>query len=160
MDEPRGLVYIGAHAGGLSILHRNSGRMENFNQLNSPLINENVYAILPDGENNLLLGTLSALVHFNPEKRSFTTITQENDGTPINVQKITTLFRDSKKRLWIGGEEGVSVFNQHGTSIQKAEILQACGSLHGFHEARADEPASACQHHGCYPGRKIQLKII
>lgn len=96
VDEPRGLVYIGAHAGGLSILHRNSGRMENFNQLNSPLINENVYAILPDGENNLLLGTLSALVHFNPEKRSFTTITQENDGTPINVQKITTLFRDSK----------------------------------------------------------------
>ena len=73
VDEPRGLVYIGAHAGGLSILHRNSGRMENFNQLNSPLINENVYAILPDGENNFLLGTLSALVHFNPEKRSFTT---------------------------------------------------------------------------------------
>ena len=116
VDEPRGLVYIGAHAGGLSILHRNSGRMENFNQLNSPLINENVYAILPDGENNLLLGTLSALVHFNPEKRSFTTITQENDGTPINVQKITTLFRDSKKRLWIGGEEGVSVCNQFNTS--------------------------------------------
>ena len=108
VDEPRGLVYIGAHAGGLSILHRNSGRMENFNQLNSPLINENVYAILPDGENNFLLGTLSALVHFNPEKRSFTTITQENDGTPINVQKITTLFRDSKKRLWIGGDSIVS----------------------------------------------------
>ena len=132
MDEPRGLVYIGAHAGGLSILHRNSGRMENFNQLNSPLINENVYAILPDGENNFLLGTLSALVHFNPEKRSFTTITQENDGTPINVQKITTLFRDSKKRLWIGGEEGVSVFNQHGTSIQKADILPESTATKAF----------------------------
>ena len=132
VDEPRGLVYIGAHAGGLSILHRNSGRMENFNQLNSPLINENVYAILPDGENNFLLGTLSALVHFNPEKRSFTTITQENDGTPINVQKITTLFRDSKKRLWIGGEEGVSVFNQHGTSIQKADILPESTATKAF----------------------------
>lgn len=132
VDEPRGLVYIGAHAGGLSILHRNSGRMENFNQLNSPLINENVYAILPDGENNFLLGTLSALVHFNPEKRSFTTITQENDGTPINVQKITTLFRDSKKRLWIGGEEGVSVFNQHGTSILKADILPESTATKAF----------------------------
>lgn len=123
VDEPRGLVYIGAHAGGLSILHRNSGRIENFNQRNSRLINENVYAILPDGENNFLLGTLSALVHFNPEKRSFTTITQESDGTPMNLQKITTLFRDSQKRLWIGGEEGISVFKQHGTSIQKAAIL-------------------------------------
>ena len=123
VDEPRGLVYIGAHAGGLSILHRNSGRIENFNQRNSRLINENVYAILPDGENNFLLGTLSALVHFNPEKRSFTTVTQESDGTPMNLQKITTLFRDSQKRLWIGGEEGISVFKQHGTSIQKAAIL-------------------------------------
>lgn len=123
VDEQRGLVYIGAHAGGLSILHRNSGRIENFNQRNSRLVNENVYAILPDGENNFLLGTLSALVHFNPEKRSFTTITKDQDGTPITVQKITTLFRDSQKRLWIGGEEGISVFRQNGTDIQEIPIL-------------------------------------
>ena len=123
VDEPRGLVYIGAHAGGLSILHRNSGRMENFNQRNSRLVNENVYAILPDGENNFLLGTLSALVHFNPETRSFTTITREDNGVPISFQQITTLFRDSQKRLWIGGEEGVSVFRQQGTSIRRTEIL-------------------------------------
>ena len=125
VDEQRGLVYIGAHAGGLSILHRDNGRMENFNQSNSRLVNENVYAILPDGENNFLLGTLSALVHFNPEKRSFTTITQEQDGTPIPILKITTLFRDSQKRLWIGDEEGISVFKQNGTNIQKAPILPA-----------------------------------
>lgn len=123
VDEQKSLVYIGAHAGGLSVLNRNSGRMENFNQRNSQLVNENVYAILPDGEDNLLLGTLSALVRFNPNNRSFTTITEEEDGTPLTVQKITTLFRDSHKRLWIGEEGGISVYQQQGTDIKKLSLL-------------------------------------
>ena len=123
VDEKKSLVYIGTHAGGLSILHRNSGQVENFNQRNSQLVNENVYAILPDGEGNLWLGTLSALVRFNPEQRSFTTIEKEKDGTPVVSKQITTLFRDSHKRLWIGGEEGLSVFKQEGQDIQKASIL-------------------------------------
>lgn len=123
VDEEKSLVYIGTHAGGLNVLHRNSGRMESFNQLNSQLINENVYAILPDKDGNLLLGTLSALVHFNPKERSFTTIEKEKDGTPFTSQRITILFRDSHKRLWIGGEEGISVFQQEGPEIQKVTIL-------------------------------------
>ena len=123
VDEKKSLVYIGTHAGGLSILHRNSGQVENFNQRNSQLVNENVYAILPDGEGNLWLGTLSALVRFNPEQQSFTTIEKEKDGTPVVAKQITTLFRDSHKRLWIGGEEGLSVFKQEGLDIQKASIL-------------------------------------
>lgn len=123
VDEQKSLVYIGTHAGGLTVLHRNSGRMESFNQSNSQLVNENVYAILPNGEGNFLLGTLSALVNFNPEKRTFTTIEKEKDGTPFTSQRITTLFRDSRKRLWIGGEEGVSVFLQQGLEIEKAAIL-------------------------------------
>ena len=123
VDEKKSLVYIGTHAGGLSILHRNSGQVENFNQRNSQLVNENVYAILPDGEGNLWLGTLSALVRFNPEQQSFTTIEKEKDGPPVVSKQITTLFRDSHKRLWIGGEEGLSVFKQEGLDIQKASIL-------------------------------------
>ncbi len=116
-------LWIGTNDGGLNLLHRNSGQMESFNQLNSQLVNENVYAILPDKEGSILLGTLSALVSFNPEKRSFTTIDKEKDGTPFTSQRITILFRDSRKRLWIGGEEGISVFQQEGIEIEKAPIL-------------------------------------
>ena len=123
VDEQKSLVYIGTHAGGLTVLHRNSGKMESFNQLNSQLVNENVYAILPDKGGNLLLGTLSALVSFNPEKKSFTTIDKEKDGAPFTSQRITILFRDSHKRLWIGGEEGISVFQQEGIEIEKEPIL-------------------------------------
>lgn len=123
VDEEKSLVYIGTHAGGLSVLHRNSGQMVSYNQRNSQLVNENVYAILPDGEGHLWLGTLSALVRFDPEKRSFTTIEKEKDGTPVMSRQITTLFRDSHKRLWVGGEEGVSVFRQEGEEIESVSIF-------------------------------------
>ena len=123
VDEKKSLVYIGTHAGGLSILHRNSGQVENFNQRNSQLVNENVYAILPDGEGNLWLGTLSPVVRFNPQQLFFTTIQKHKDAPPGVSKQITTLFRDSHKRLWIGGEEGLSVFKQEGLDIQKASIL-------------------------------------
>ena len=69
------------------------------------------------------MGTLSALVSFNPEKKSFTTIDKEKDGTPFTSQRITILFRDSHKRLWVGGEEGISVFQQEGIEIEKVPIL-------------------------------------
>ena len=57
VDEKQGRVYIGTHAGGLSVLQRNTGRIEHFNMQNSELLDDNVYAILPDGEQNLWLGT-------------------------------------------------------------------------------------------------------
>lgn len=123
VDEGKSQIYIGTHAGGLNVLHRNSGKMEHFNPKNSQLINENVYAILPDGEGNLWLGTLSALVRFNPDKQSFTTIEKEKDGTPFTAKSITTLFRDSKKRLWIGGEEGLSVYTQEEGELEGKAIF-------------------------------------
>lgn len=123
VDEQNSLVYIGTHAGGLNVLHRNGGKMEHFNQTNSQLVDENVYAILPDSNGNLWLGTLSALVRYNPEKKSFTTIEREKDGSRFSPGRITTLFRDSKKRLWIGGEEGISVYHQLKDELQSAAIF-------------------------------------
>lgn len=123
VDEKKGAVYIGTHAGGLSILNRNSGRMEHFNLQNSTLIDENIYAILPDDENNLWLGTLSALVRFNITTRTFTTIRHEKDGKAIKNRRITTLYRDSRQRLWVGGEEGLCVYTTQNGEVQHDPIL-------------------------------------
>lgn len=132
VDERKSLVYIGTHAGGLNVLHRNNGMMEHFNQKNSQLVNENVYAILPDGEGNMWLGTLSALVRFNPDKKSFTTIEKERDGTPFSPKLITTLFRDSKKRIWVGGEEGISVYSQYADELQGVSIFPTTQMIQKF----------------------------
>lgn len=123
VDEKRDRVYIGTHSGGLSILNRQSGRMEHYNQQNSPLIDHNVYAILPDGADHLWLGTLAALVRFNPEKHTFTTIKQEKDGREIKNHRITTLYTDSQQRLWVGGEEGLSVYTTANGEVQSHPIF-------------------------------------
>ena len=132
VDDRKSVVYIGTHAGGFNILNRKTGKMERFNQSNSRLANENVYAILPDGEGNLWLGTLSALVLFNPEKKEFTTIEKEKNGSLLSVKQITTLFRDSRKRLWIGGEEGISVYKQEHDKLQKEHILPDSSMIQAF----------------------------
>ncbi|MCI7071049.1 hybrid sensor histidine kinase/response regulator transcription factor [Bacteroides pyogenes] len=132
LDEPGGLVYIGTHAGGLNILHRSTGKVGHFDQKNSELINENVYAILPDEEGGLWLGTLGALVRFEPRKQSFTTVEKEKNGTLFTAKRITTLFRDSEKRLWIGGEEGISVYTQHKGELQRESVLPKSSITEAF----------------------------
>ncbi|NCC10149.1 MAG: response regulator [Bacteroidia bacterium] len=120
LDEKAGLVYIGTHAGGLNILHRNSGKMEHFNQRNSSLLCDNVYAILPSKDGDIWLGTLNGLVKFNPKQKSFTTVDCEKNGKPFTQKQITTLFRDSRQRLWVGGENGLVVYDN---LISKLTVL-------------------------------------
>ena len=123
VDEKQGRVYIGTHAGGLSVLQRNTGRIEHFNMQNSGLLDDNVYAILPDGEQNLWLGTLQALIRFNPEKRSFTVIDKEKNGNEIPNRRITTLFRDSRQRIWVGGEEGLCIYKVENGEVESLHLL-------------------------------------
>lgn len=130
VDESKKLVYIGTHAGGLSVLNRRSGRIEHFNTHNSSLIDQNIYNILPDDPHHLWLATLSGLVRFNPDTRTFTTIQHEKNGTPIQNRRITTLFRDTHHRLWVGGEDGLSIYTTHQGTVQSAPILPAHSALH------------------------------
>ena len=123
VDEKNDRVYIGSHAGGLNVLNRRTGKMINFNQHNSNLIDENIYAILPDEEGKLLLGTLKRLVIFDIAKQHFTSIDHDIKGTPLPSRQITFLHRDSQKRLWAGSEEGIMVFRQKGTEVERLNIL-------------------------------------
>lgn len=124
IDEKRNRVYIGTHAGGLSVLQRNTGRTEHFNMQNSGLTDDNVYALLPDGEQHLWLGTLQALVRFNLEKRTFAIIDKEKNGEPIPNRRITTLLHDSKQRIWVGGEEGLYIYKTENGEVESAHLIQ------------------------------------
>lgn len=131
VDEKKGRVYIGTHAGGLSVLQRNTGRIEHFNMQNSGLLDDNVYAILPDGEQSLWLGTLKALIRFNPEKRLFTVIDKEKNGNEIPNRRITTLFRDSRQRIWVGGEEGLCIYKVENGEVESLHLIEPTSSLAG-----------------------------
>ncbi|HCC51958.1 MAG TPA: hybrid sensor histidine kinase/response regulator [Porphyromonadaceae bacterium] len=115
VDEAHNKVYVGAHAGGMMVLDRKSGHVEYYNRRNSDIPSNNIYSIISDDNGGLWVASLEYLLHFDIKKRHFEIINKDRrEGQPYN----RLLFRDSKKRIWMGGEMGVSVHNQVGNSLQ------------------------------------------
>lgn len=110
LDEKRNLVYIGTHTAGLSVLHLDSKKVDSYNLSNSKLPDENVYSILPTQNGELWIGTLKGLAKYNPNTHAITFAPRLYRKKDISGKSITTMFRDSKNRLWIGGENGLNVY--------------------------------------------------
>lgn len=141
IDSHTSKVYIGAHAGGLTILDRASGRVERLSQLNSGIPSENVYSIVPDGAGNLWLGTLDCLAHYDVSKRTFTVIDKDKQGNPIPSKQVNVLLRDRKGRLWVGGETGLAVYNLQGLTVEQNHQIKFPVNLqnafiNGIYEAK------------------------
>lgn len=116
VDERQDKVYVGAHAGGMMVLHRKTGRREYFNRQNSNLPSNNIYSIVSDGADGLWIASLEYLLHFDIAKREFTRM--DKDRKKKGAQPYCRLlFRDAGNRLWAGGERGLSVYTQTGTTL-------------------------------------------
>lgn len=139
VDELHNKVYVGAHAGGMMVLDRRSGHVEYYNRQNSDIPSNNIYSIISDDNNGLWIVSLEYLLHFDINKRSFRIVDKNNDRHE-GQQYNRTLFCDSKKRLWIGGEMGIAVFNQTGNSLQRNTDFNISSTLeqvfaHCFYES-------------------------
>lgn len=137
VDDVNDLVYIGIHKGGLNILQRNTGRIEKLQQ--EKVIN--IYAIEPTLSGELWMSGTRELLRFNPLNKTFTPVTIQTDGQPIRQNWITNLMRDSKRRLWAGGEKGLVVYTEKDNQLLESRLLPAQSPLlHKFincvHEAR------------------------
>lgn len=141
VDEQANKVYIGVHAGGISILHRKTGRIETFTiPYPSGIATKSIYAIVPIGNGEYWLGTLGGVVRFNPSLKTFTPVTTEKGGKPFKSTRITTVFKDSKHRLWFGSETGLIVYKQDGNELQGTSALPL------------DSPLNHCFINGIYEG--------
>lgn len=109
VDEANDIVYIGTHTGGLSILHRKTGRLETLNRNNTE---RNIYAIEPTENGEFWISGMSALIRFNPKSKTFTNVTKEANGNPFLQSRVISLLRDSKRRLWLISEEGLSTYTE------------------------------------------------
>ena len=116
VDEAHDKIYVGAHAGGMMVLNRKSGNVEYYNRQNSNLPSNNIYSIISDNNGGLWIASLDYMLHFDIDKRNFTIITADKQGHKLQSFN-RLLFRDSKQRIWIGGEMGLAVYNQIGTSL-------------------------------------------
>ena len=138
VDDAHNLVYIGTHKGGLNILQRSSGRIETFKQKDIT----NIYAIEPTLSGELWMSGTREILRFNPLNKKFIRITTQANGQPIRQNRITNLMRDSKHRLWAGGEKGLVVYTEKDNQLFESQLIPAQSPLlHKFincvHEARS-----------------------
>lgn len=116
IDEDKDLVYVGMHTGGLNVIHRKSGRVETL----KTRYGQNIYAIEPDGKGGFWMSGLSVLCHYDSWTNTFT---RAATGSPVLKSGIMFIFRDSKRRLWIGGRNGVDVFTDDDGELSHCTSL-------------------------------------
>ena len=127
IDEKRNVLYIGTHAGGIKILHRAGGNIEHCYSENNPAATQNIYSLLPYKDNMLWAGTLDGLYLFNKDSKTFTAVDKDVNGNEIQSEQINILFQDSKRRLWIGGKNSLSVYKITDNGLKAIKI-----SIDGF----------------------------
>lgn len=114
LDENRQSAYIGSHAGGLSILHIPSGRIETITPSRFTTDEKSVYVLAPKGNDELWVGTLGGLKRFDKRTKTFLPCSSspEHEQQSVLQSEIQFFFQDSRKRLWMGGKEGFGIFRQ------------------------------------------------
>lgn len=119
IDDANELVYVGTHAGGLNIIHRKNGRIETLGEKGNV---RNIYAIEPTGDGNFWISGLSSLSYFDARRKTFSRI---DLNRKVLKQGITFIYRDSKRRLWIGGKNGVEVFRDDNERLSYYPLLSS-----------------------------------
>ena len=64
----------------------------------------------------LWIASLGTLIHYDIAGNHFQTVDKDSKGKRLQESN-SVLFRDSKKRIWAGGEMGLTIYNQTGTSL-------------------------------------------
>lgn len=122
LPDGRGRVWIGTHAGGLSSMDAASRRMRHYPVNASIPINNSCYALLDGGDGSLWVGTLNGLLSFDIASGSFSRHLCAEYEPRLGSLQITTLFRDSKRRVWIGTGAGLYVFLPESRQVMTCEL--------------------------------------
>ncbi|MGC8898783.1 MAG: sensor histidine kinase [Bacteroidota bacterium] len=103
LRNPDGTLWCGTSAG---LCHLSpSGKILHVYGRENGLVDDYVTALLRDSEGDLWVGTFGGLCKLEPEY--FVLYATNMPGNPVIVQAIAG---DRKGRLWIGGPEGIGVF--------------------------------------------------
>ena len=124
IDENKDLVYIGTHTGGLSILSRNTGHITTV--YNNGL--KNFYTFIPATNGEFLISGMSDLYLFNISTKSNRAVRETNNRNK-RIQRVTDIQRDSKNRLWIISEKGLSTYTEQDSFLKSCPILPPNTSL-------------------------------
>ncbi len=122
LDEKTGKVYIGAHAGGLSVLDRKTGRLSSISFGAHRLVN--IYVIAPKTDRELWLGSLEGLYSLDKISGRLQPCTTDLEGNKLGVSAVEVLMHDSEGRLWIGGNDGVEVYDVVSGGLRRCDFTR------------------------------------
>lgn len=107
-EGPAGQIWIGTYRGGLQQFNPETGHLETYKyQAGNPkgIRNDNVWALLPQGEQHLWVGTLAGLDRLDLTTGSFAHwSTLSHAGEEDHAERVTTLYRGPSGTVWVGGK--------------------------------------------------------
>lgn len=106
-----GLLYIGTSNSGLLIYDHKNKKFEHFHKDNCPLISNNIYAILSDGDKNILLSTEKSLTSFYPANKAFHNWTKEQGLMTDHFNSTSGTLRKNGKFI-LGSTDGAVEFDK------------------------------------------------
>lgn len=125
LPDGRGRVWIGTHAGGLSSMDVATRRTRHYPVNASIPINNSCYSLLDGGDGTLWVGTLNGLLSFDIAAGRFSRHLCTDYESKLGSLQITTLFRDSKGRVWIGTGAGLYLWQPGVKQVMACELTLA-----------------------------------
>lgn len=111
-QEKNGLLYIGTASYGLFIYDDKKQTFTNYQKDNCALISNNIYTILPNGKDEIILSTENSLVRFDTKNKLFHNWTKEQ-GLMSDHFNSTSGTYCSDGKFYMGTSDGVIAFNKN-----------------------------------------------
>ncbi|MDR1645898.1 MAG: response regulator [Tannerellaceae bacterium] len=107
-------LWAGTLGGGLNCLDLGTNQWSCFNVDNTggALLSDNIYSLSKGRENELLIGTALGVNILDTRNNRITSFSGTKDNsTPFREKAINTVFLDSRNLLWIGSNNGLSIYD-------------------------------------------------
>ncbi|MCU0393157.1 MAG: SpoIIE family protein phosphatase, partial [Thermoflexibacter sp.] len=117
VEDKKGRIWIGTWIGGLNLFSEDTNDFIRFYDANAfphSLANNSIsYLLQSKYSNTLFIGTFNGLSIIDIEKPSEFLSFRMDRGNPASITEnfITAIFEDSQKRVWIGTNNGLNLFD-------------------------------------------------
>ena len=114
-EDKDGLLWVGTNSKGVNVINRKNYNVKHLNKTSKdyPISDDNINDIVGI-DNKIFIATKNGL---NEVDKDLKTINIYNTEDGICNNNITALFADSKKNVWIGTANGISVLNTNTNEI-------------------------------------------
>ena len=118
-EDRSGNLWIGTNGGSLVIYDRKKDqfkRLTSFTGFNAR--NNVIQALCSDYLGQVWVASFAGLSVINPKTKTISGFTTDRSGRGrLSTTNVSTIFEDSKRRLWIGTDEGLFLYNRKKNSF-------------------------------------------